>query len=134
MSNLIDTDLIIDGLNNQPYVLEGLEKRAETGVAVSIISLGELYEGAYRDPDPDPRLAGMRQFLAGYQVLGLSEDAMVVFARERERLRRQGQLIPDLDLLIAATAVASGLTLVTRNTRHFARITGLQLASIDEEA
>ena len=104
---------------------------AETGVAVSIISLGELYEGAYRDPAPEPRLAGMRRFLAGYQILGLSEDAMVVFARERERLRRQGQLIPDLDLLIAATAVANGLTLVTRNIRHFTRITGLQLASID---
>lgn len=100
MSSLIDTDLIIDGLNNQPHVLAGLEKLAETGVAVSIISLGELYEGAYRDSDPEPRLASMR-------------------------LRRQGQLIPDLDLLIAETAVAHDLALVTRNTRHFARITGL---------
>lgn len=133
MSSLIDTDLIIDGLNNQPHVLAGLEKLAETGVAVSIISLGELYEGAYRDSDPEPRLASMRQFVAGYQVLGLSEDAMLVFARERERLRRQGQLIPDLDLLIAETAVAHDLALVTRNTRHFARITGLQLATIDGE-
>jgi tRNA(fMet)-specific endonuclease VapC len=131
MSHLIDTDLIIDGLNNQPRVLAGLEGLAETGVAVSIISLGELYEGAYRDPDPEPRLAGMHQFLAGYQVLGLSEAAMKVFARERERLRRQGRLIPDLDLLIAATSIAYGLTLVTRNTRHFARIIDLQLASID---
>ena len=131
MSNLIDTDLIIDGLNNQPRVLAGLESLAEAGIAVSMISIGELYEGAFRNPDPEPRLEGMRQFLAGYQVLGLSEDAMLVFARERERLRRQGQLIPDLDLLIAATAVANDLTLVTRNTRHFARISGLQLASID---
>ena len=52
---------------------------------------------------------------------------MEQFARIRARLRRQGQLIPDLDLLIAATAVTHGLTLVTRNRRHFERIPELAL-------
>ena len=45
----------------------------------------------------------------------------------RAFLRRQGQLIPDLDLLIAATALAHDLTLVTRNRRHFSRILSLRL-------
>ena len=44
-------------------------------------------------------------------------------------LRRQGQLIPDLDLLIAATALAHDLTLVTRNRHHFERIPDLRLHS-----
>jgi predicted nucleic acid-binding protein len=42
-------------------------------------------------------------------------------------LRRQGNLIPDFDLLIAATALRHDLTLVTRDTAHFERIEGLQL-------
>jgi tRNA(fMet)-specific endonuclease VapC len=52
---------------------------------------------------------------------------MEVFARTRADLRRSGQLIADLDLLIAATALHHDLTLLTRNVRHFARIPGLRL-------
>ena len=52
---------------------------------------------------------------------------MDVFARTRVELRRAGRLIPDLDLLIAATAIHHDLTLLTRNVRHFGRIPELQL-------
>jgi tRNA(fMet)-specific endonuclease VapC len=50
-------------------------------------------------------------------------DAFLV----RAELSRRGQLAPDLDLLIAATAMHYDLTLLTRNVRHFARIPGLGL-------
>lgn len=49
------------------------------------------------------------------------------FAGIRGDLRRRGQLIPDLDLLIAATALHHDLTLLTRNVRHFDRIPELRL-------
>jgi predicted nucleic acid-binding protein len=52
---------------------------------------------------------------------------MTTFARTRAGLRARGILIPDLDLLIAATALEHDLTLLTRNRRHFDRITGLKL-------
>jgi hypothetical protein len=45
----------------------------------------------------------------------------------RAVLRRQGQLIPDMELRIAATTLAERLTLVTRNVRRFARIPELSL-------
>jgi predicted nucleic acid-binding protein len=45
----------------------------------------------------------------------------------RAALRQQGLLIPDMDLLIAATALEHDLTLVTRNQRHFVRLPGLQM-------
>ena len=50
---------------------------------------------------------------------------MKIFAELRSDLRRQGQLISDFDLLIAATAVHKGLTLITRNRRHFERVANL---------
>lgn len=56
---------------------------------------------------------------------------MELFARTRAGLRRQGMLIPDLDLLIAATALSFDLTLLTRNTRHFARIPHLRIHQSD---
>jgi predicted nucleic acid-binding protein len=44
---------------------------------------------------------------------------MELFGRERFRLRRAGQAVPDFDLLVAATALHHDLTLLTRNLRHF---------------
>ena len=53
---------------------------------------------------------------------------MEIFGQTRSELRRRGQLIPDLDLLIAATAVHHELILMTRNVRHFARVPDLVLS------
>jgi predicted nucleic acid-binding protein len=56
---------------------------------------------------------------------------MEIFGRTRSELRRAGWLIPDLDLLIAATAVHHDLVLMTRSVRHFARIPELRLFQAD---
>ena len=127
MSYLIDTDLIIDALHEQSTALDLLDRLAPDGLAISILSLGELYEGAYRLPNPDVHRADIRRMLADYRILGLSDTTMDRFARERAMLRQQGALIPDFDLLIAATALVHQLVLVTRNTRHFRRISMLTL-------
>lgn len=127
MSSLIDTDVIIDALHGDAGMREYLEQRATSGLMVSMISIGELIEGAYLTTTPEAHIADVRTFLAGYTIIGLDDRVMDAFGRERARLRRLGQRIADLDLLIAATAVAHDLALVTRNRRHFERIDGLQL-------
>ena len=127
MRYLVDTDWIIDGIAGIPAALDMLSRLAVEGVAVSIVTLGEVFEGAYLFPDPDDELAVYRQFLAGYRVLPISEPTVQRFAQTRALLRQQGSLIPDFDLLIAATALEHDLTLITRNQRHFERIPDLRL-------
>ncbi len=127
MSYLIDTDLIIDGLHGAASALALLEELAPSGLALSILSLGELYEGAYHTPDPEAHRHDVDRFLQGYRLVELDRPTMARFAHERAELRRQGLMIPDFDLLIAATALTHQLTLVTRNTRHFQRIPDLQI-------
>lgn len=51
------------------------------------------------------------------------------FGRERARLRAEGNLIGDFDLLIGASALRHGLTVLTNNRRHFQRIRGLDIES-----
>ena len=58
-------------------------------------------------------------------------DAIEQYARLRVNLERKGENIDDFDLLIAATAQTSGLTLVTHNLRHFERIGGLRIEDWD---
>lgn len=127
MTYLVDSDWVIDGIASIPSAMRVLEQRAPDGLAVSILTVGEVFEGAYGFPNADEHLAGFRTFLSGYTIIGLDEETVEIFARTRYQLRRQGNLIPDMDLLVAATALRHNLTLMTRNVRHFSRIPGLRL-------
>jgi tRNA(fMet)-specific endonuclease VapC len=126
MKYLVDSDWIIDALIGVPAAVNALIQLNPDGLAVSIIAVGEVYEGAHSFSDPQAELAKYRKYLAGFTTLGISEPVMVTFSTIRASLRRQGLLIPDLDLLIAATAITHDLTLLTRNTRHFQRIPDLK--------
>lgn len=54
-------------------------------------------------------------------------NALDIYAREKARMRKAGQLIDDFDILIGATAVANNMTMVTNNTNHFDRIKGISI-------
>jgi len=127
LSYLVDTDWIIDGLAGMPAALTWFDEHRDEGLAVSIVTLGEVYEGAFISPDPEAHIASFQEFLALFTILPLTDAIVQHFARLRAMLRRQGNLIPDLDLLIAATAIEHDLTFLTRNRRHFERIPELPL-------
>ena len=110
----------IDFFREQGFLT--IDRLTSDGLAVSIIAVAEVYEGAFATPAPEETLANFREFLRGYSHLPVSDAIAARFARLRAALRRQGQLIPDMDLLIAATALEENLTLLTRNVRHFARV------------
>lgn len=127
MRYLVDSDWLIDAAIGRPNALRMLDHLASEGLAVSIIAVAEVYEGAFGTPQPDEAIAVFRDYLDSFAILPLTDAVVERFARLRATLRTRGQLIPDMDLLIAATAMTAELTLVTRNVRHFERIPGLTL-------
>lgn len=127
MRYLVDSDWLIDAFIGVPSAVNLLAQLRDEGLAVSIISYGELFEGAISAPNPATELSHFRRFLARLALLELDDPIMERFARIRADLRRQGRLIPDLDLLIAATALHHDLILLTRNVRHFSRIPEVRL-------
>jgi tRNA(fMet)-specific endonuclease VapC len=126
---VLDTDTSIHLLNGVPRVESRLDQVGVDSVSIAIPTLGELYYGAYSSERVEANLARLRAFLAdpGPQVLPIDPAAVECFGRLKARLRRTGQPIGDIDLLIAGVAVSRGLTLVTNNTRHFARIPDISL-------
>src|SRR5262249_16410359 len=131
MTYLIDTDWVIDHLNHIEHVTRRLEERASEGLALSIISLAELYEGVYYSRDPVEVEAALQGFLnPELTILGLDEETCKIFGKERGRLRAAGLMIGDCDLLIGAAAPRYNLILLTNNRRHFERIEGLRMESV----
>ncbi|MGH2562811.1 MAG: type II toxin-antitoxin system VapC family toxin, partial [Thermomicrobiales bacterium] len=110
---LLDTDRIIDALNGIPEASETLTGLAATGVAVSLISYGELYEGAYYARDQVGALAALAAFVRDKPLLEVTKEILERFAIIRGSLSRQlRRQIGDMDLIIAATALTHDLTLV----------------------
>ncbi len=127
MPYLVDTDWIIEALAGREPVLTTLRRLAPQRLAVCLISLAEVYEVAFNSPNPQAHLESFRRFLAPLRVLPLTEPIVVRFAEVRSSLRYRGQLIPDFDILIAATALHHNLTLLTFNVGHFQRIPDLRV-------
>jgi tRNA(fMet)-specific endonuclease VapC len=127
---LIDTDWVIDHLNAIEGVVNRLKELRPQGLALSVISLAELSEGVQYSRSPEQSQQALNAFLEDVSVLGIDEEVCDIFGRERGRLRKAGQLISDFDLLIAATGLHYGLTVLTNNRTHFERVEGLHIESI----
>jgi len=122
MKYLVDSDWVVDYLAGKQQAISLLTFVWPDGIAISLITLGEIYEGIYYGRDPQRSEAVFRQFLRSVDVLPLNRSIMQRFARLRGDLRQRGQLIGDPDILIAATALYYDLILLTRNKKHYQRI------------
>ena len=133
MAFLFDTDAISELLKPHPNAdytkwLGGVPREDQYTSAVVI---GELYKGAYRSQTPERHLKNIEQrVLPVVTVLPYDVGTAKVFGQLRARLEQAGEILPDADLQIAATALRHGLELVTGNVRHFMRIAGLKVNSV----
>jgi len=125
----IDTDWVIDHLNAVAEVTRRLKELEPQGLALSIISAAELWEGVYFSRDQKRSQVMLEAFLSGVTILDLDEEVCKRFGHLRGSMRKRGQVMGDFDLLIAATALRHNLTLLTNNRKHFAGIAGLQIQS-----
>ncbi len=98
-------------------------------VGISIATLAELRYGAACSSRPEANQRAIDDFAGGMIILGFDPPAAQVFAYIKAELRREGMLIEDFDLIIAATARVNDLTLATNNTKHFRRISDLRFES-----
>jgi tRNA(fMet)-specific endonuclease VapC len=96
-------------------------------VGVSIITKAELYFGSAKSQTPERSRQKQLEFLQTIQSISFDEVAAIVYGDVRAYLDKQGTPIGGNDLLIAATALASELILVTHNTYEFRRVPGLKL-------
>ncbi len=129
MRYLIDSDWTVHYLRGARDYIERIRGMAVDGIGLSIISLAEVYEGIYSSANPSGDEGVLQRFLSLVEVLALDDETCHIFGQERGRLRAQGALIGDMDILIGATALRHNLTLLTNNQRHFEPIPNLPIIS-----
>ncbi|MCX6022741.1 MAG: type II toxin-antitoxin system VapC family toxin [Chloroflexi bacterium] len=93
MSYLVDTDWVADYLKGRPAAVTLLDRFFSDGLALSIITYGEVYEGIYYCSDPKRNEAIFRQLLKAVRIVGISRPVARQFAEIRGVLRARGDLI-----------------------------------------
>lgn len=102
------------------------------GLAISVVTYGEVYEGVVYSRQPVQNLQRWREFLIPFDVIDVTVPIAEIWAELRGSLRRQGRTTPDNDLIIGATALHFDMEVLTLNVRHFERIDGLRLMPLYE--
>lgn len=133
MSFLVDTNILIYHLNGVENATLLLDRLTRTEAAMSVISYMEVIEGL--EARPGATIAAQRfvNLAEQMRILDFGLEDAVVAAQVRHSLRRQGRNVRSrgLDLLIAATALAHDLTLVTNNPADYRDVPGLRLEAAD---
>jgi tRNA(fMet)-specific endonuclease VapC len=122
---LLDTDVLIAYLRGKN---EPLKQKIQdllinnNSLYASIISLGELYVGAFKSENPTKNLFLIHELKEVIDIIELDDSTMFSYGELQAALEKAGQIIGDFDVLIAASAIINKLTLVTGNRRHFERL------------
>jgi predicted nucleic acid-binding protein len=125
MSFLLDTDTVSAHLKSGALMHRLVQHAGR--LHVSTVTLAELYAWALRANAPPHRLQGLLDLVNDVVVLDVTPEVARKFGEVQAQLLDHGHRAPQMDLLIGATGLIHGLTLVTRNQRHFAKMPGLSL-------
>lgn len=130
MKYLVDTDWVILHFRGNQGVARRIEDLTSEGIGLSVVSMGELYEGVYRASDPPGSESALRMILSDIDIVPIDDEVCRIYGQQSGRLRalRAANALPgNNDIWIGATAIRHGLTLLTNNRRHFEGMEGLKL-------
>jgi len=124
---LLDTDTIIYNLKGNKAVRKYLQQHLNDSINIGVITLMELYYGAYKSRKVESNLAKVKTIEAALEIIPANQEIVEIFGMLKSKLEKAGNRIDDFDLILASTALTHNLVLVTNNEKHFKNIDGLQI-------
>lgn len=132
-ASLVDTNILSLFFRGHPQVVARFQTYLDEydAINLSMITYYEIVSGL-KHRDAQKQLEQFLEFASQNTILPLTQEAADVAADLYADLRKKGQSIDDIDLLIAGTAMVNGLVVVTQNRKHFDRMTGLEVEDWSE--
>ena len=126
MNFLIDTNICSAYLKGNPAVWNKFMQYSG-GLAISVVTAGELWTWVSRGKASERSRRSVTNFIASVDVIEIDLTIALRFGELRGTMLDQGTPLPDMDALIAATALAEDLTLVTHNVADFQPVPDLRI-------
>ena len=127
MKYVLDTDTLIYFLKGYTNVVERVSNILPEEMTTTIINHSELLFGAFNSVKKKQNLEKIEDFLDKIHILPFCKESSRIFAEQKASLKKHGNIIADLDLMIASIVLRHQITLVTNNIKHFARIKFLKI-------
>lgn len=127
MKYLLDTNICIYWFKGLMEIDKKISSVDIDDISVSAITIAELLYGAYNSMNVEKNITKVNEFEDATNVIDLDRESLEHYARIKAKLRAEGKMLDDFDILIAATAIVNDCILVTNNTKHFERIDGLTI-------
>ncbi len=123
---LLDTNICIYYILGKFSLNAKFQNINKEQLFISEISLAELKFGVKNSQSKKRNQNTLDDFLTGVQILPIL-NSLDVYAEEKSRLKKQGNIIDEFDLLIGASAVANNMILITNNVKHFKRLNNIEI-------
>jgi len=129
MKYLLDTDTLIYWLKGDRNIDSKIQENDSSNLHISVISLAELYYGAYKSAKVQANLKNIEKIKNRFLILKIDEKIVEEFGRIKSDLHRKGIPVGDFDILIASIARISNFKLITNNIDHYSRIGTLKIGN-----
>jgi len=125
---LLDTNICIFAINKRPAnVLEIIKKKSKLGIYISSLTVAELEYGVENSKYIENNRIALLKFLSIFNVLNFDDMDAVPYGKLKTKLKKTGQIIGPIDMLLAAQAISKELIFVTNNVDEFKRIDELKI-------
>lgn len=123
---LLDTNICVFIMRGKYNLDKKLVSVGIDNCCISEITLAELLYGAECSNRPAEVRNMVYQFCESFEIVPII-NSLEEYARQKAELRKKGEMIDDFDMLIACGAISNGCVIVTDNTKHFERLSGISI-------
>jgi tRNA(fMet)-specific endonuclease VapC len=124
---MLDTNICIYVIKKRPLgLLEKFNGVPKNSLCISVVTYAELLYGVERSSSKKMNREIVQDFISRLIVLSWDMDAASLYGKLRTNLEKNGTLIGNMDLMIAAHALSQKCTLLSNNLREFKRVQGLK--------
>ena len=134
MGLIFDTSVLIDLERKAGEIEQSFAGRENEPFGISTVTAAELLHGVHRANNRKRRLireAFVERVLLEFPILPFDLSAARTYAGIWAGLAKKGIQVGAHDLMIASTAISLGYSILTSNLRHYSRIEGLSIESLE---
>lgn len=125
---LLDTNICIFAIKRKPEtVFKRLYEFLKDGIYISVLTVAELEFGVANSSFPEKNRIALLEFLSIFNILPFDDKDAIQYGLIKSKLRKSGNIIGPIDLLLAAQSVSKELILVTNNVREFQRVETIRI-------
>jgi tRNA(fMet)-specific endonuclease VapC len=125
---LLDTNICIFAINKKSIkILNCIKDNIVNGLYISSLTIAELEYGIENSKQIEKNRTALLKFISVFNILDFTEFDGIEYGKLKSKLKRRGEIIGPIDMLLAAQALSNKMIFVTNNVKEFERVEGLKI-------